>query len=128
MKSVIGIDLGTTNSCVAIMSGGIAEVIANSEGSRTTPSMVGFTESGEKLVGQIAAVGTTLLVGTSVLAEEDDGPDGYLYALEAVPGSPRLKWRIPLDGNAWSGVAVDGSIAYVATMAGTLYAIEGEYL
>ncbi len=54
MKSVIGIDLGTTNSCVAIMSGGIAEVIANSEGSRTTPSMVGFTESGEKLVGQIA--------------------------------------------------------------------------
>ncbi len=54
MKSVIGIDLGTTNSCVAIMSGGDAEVIANSEGSRTTPSMVGFTESGEKLVGQIA--------------------------------------------------------------------------
>ncbi len=54
MKSVIGIDLGTTNSCVAIMSGGVAEVIANSEGSRTTPSMVGFTESGEKLVGQIA--------------------------------------------------------------------------
>jgi molecular chaperone DnaK len=54
MGKVIGIDLGTTNSCVAVMSGGDAEVIANSEGSRTTPSMVGFTESGEKLVGQIA--------------------------------------------------------------------------
>ena len=54
MGKVIGIDLGTTNSCVAVMSGGTAEVIANSEGSRTTPSMVGFTESGEKLVGQIA--------------------------------------------------------------------------
>ena len=54
MSKVIGIDLGTTNSCVAVMSGGMAEVIANSEGSRTTPSMVGFTESGEKLVGQIA--------------------------------------------------------------------------
>jgi molecular chaperone DnaK len=54
MGKVIGIDLGTTNSCVAVMSGGVAEVIANSEGSRTTPSMVGFTESGEKLVGQIA--------------------------------------------------------------------------
>jgi molecular chaperone DnaK len=54
MGKVIGIDLGTTNSCVAILSGGAAEVIANSEGSRTTPSMVGFTESGEKLVGQIA--------------------------------------------------------------------------
>ena len=54
MSKVIGIDLGTTNSCVAVMSGGTAEVIANAEGSRTTPSMVGFTESGEKLVGQIA--------------------------------------------------------------------------
>ena len=54
MGKVIGIDLGTTNSCVAIMSAGDPEVIANSEGSRTTPSMVGFTESGEKLVGQIA--------------------------------------------------------------------------
>ena len=54
MSKVIGIDLGTTNSCVAVMSGGTTEVIANAEGSRTTPSMVGFTESGEKLVGQIA--------------------------------------------------------------------------
>ncbi len=54
MSKVIGIDLGTTNSCVAVMSGGLGEVIANAEGSRTTPSMVGFTESGEKLVGQIA--------------------------------------------------------------------------
>jgi molecular chaperone DnaK len=54
MGTVIGIDLGTTNSCVAFMSGGQPEVIANSEGSRTTPSMVAFTESGEKLVGQIA--------------------------------------------------------------------------
>ncbi len=54
MGRVIGIDLGTTNSCVAILERGEPVVIANSEGSRTTPSIVGFTEEGEQLVGQIA--------------------------------------------------------------------------
>jgi molecular chaperone DnaK len=54
MGRIIGIDLGTTNSCVAVMEGGDPIVIPNSEGSRTTPSMVGFTESGERLVGQVA--------------------------------------------------------------------------
>jgi molecular chaperone DnaK len=54
MSKVIGIDLGTTNSCVAVMEGKAAKVIENSEGARTTPSMVAFTESGERLVGQSA--------------------------------------------------------------------------
>jgi molecular chaperone DnaK len=54
MAKVIGIDLGTTNSCVAIMEGGDPVVIANAEGSRTTPSIVAFTDKGERLVGQIA--------------------------------------------------------------------------
>jgi molecular chaperone DnaK len=54
MSKVIGIDLGTTNSCVAVMEGGEPVVIANAEGSRTTPSMIAFTESGEILVGQQA--------------------------------------------------------------------------
>ena len=54
MGKVIGIDLGTTNSCVAVMEGGEPVVIPNSEGSRTTPSMIGFTEGGERLIGQIA--------------------------------------------------------------------------
>jgi molecular chaperone DnaK len=54
MAKVIGIDLGTTNSCVAVMEGGEPVVIANSEGSRTTPSVVAITDSGERLVGQIA--------------------------------------------------------------------------
>jgi molecular chaperone DnaK len=54
MAKVIGIDLGTTNSCVAIMESGDPNVLANAEGSRTTPSVVAFTDSGERLVGQIA--------------------------------------------------------------------------
>ena len=54
MSKVIGIDLGTTNSCVAVIEGGEAVVIPNSEGGRTTPSIVAFTKNGERLVGQVA--------------------------------------------------------------------------
>ncbi|MFP5205570.1 MAG: molecular chaperone DnaK [Acidobacteriota bacterium] len=54
MAKIIGIDLGTTNSCVAVLEGGEPKVIANEEGARTTPSIVGFSKSGERLVGQVA--------------------------------------------------------------------------
>ncbi|AHF07872.1 molecular chaperone DnaK [Desulfitobacterium metallireducens] len=54
MGKIIGIDLGTTNSCVAVMEGGEAVVIPNAEGNRTTPSVVGFSKTGERLVGQVA--------------------------------------------------------------------------
>src|SRR5258707_7836226 len=54
MGKIIGIDLGTTNSVVAVMEGGDPTVIANQEGARTTPSVVAFTKSGERLVGQVA--------------------------------------------------------------------------
>ena len=54
MGKVIGIDLGTTNSCVAVMEGGEPVVIPNAEGARTTPSVVAFTKSGERLVGEVA--------------------------------------------------------------------------
>ena len=54
MAKVIGIDLGTTNSCVAVMEGTTPKVLENAEGARTTPSMVAFTASGERLVGQPA--------------------------------------------------------------------------
>src|SRR6266700_3290373 len=54
MAKIIGIDLGTTNSVVAVMEGGEPKVIPNEEGGRTTPSVVGFTKTGERLVGQVA--------------------------------------------------------------------------
>ena len=54
MSKIIGIDLGTTNSCVAVMEGGDAVVIPNAEGNRTTPSVVAFSKDGERMVGQVA--------------------------------------------------------------------------
>src|ERR1700704_2712770 len=74
MPKVIGIDLGTTNSCVAVMEGGEPVVIPNSEGSRTTPSMVGFTEAGERLVGQIAK------------RQAITNPDATAFAVQRAPG------------------------------------------
>ena len=54
MGKIIGIDLGTTNSCVAVMEGGESVVIPNAEGARTTPSVVAFSKDGERMVGQVA--------------------------------------------------------------------------
>jgi molecular chaperone DnaK len=74
MGKIIGIDLGTTNSCVAVMEGGDPKVIANVEGNRTTPSMVAFTDSGERLVGQIAK------------RQAITNPDNTVYAVKRLIG------------------------------------------
>ncbi len=74
MSKIIGIDLGTTNSCVAVMEGGDAKVIANVEGNRTTPSIVAFTDSGERLVGQTAK------------RQAITNPDNTVYAVKRLIG------------------------------------------
>src|SRR6187455_2286846 len=74
MAKVIGIDLGTTNSCVAVMEGSTYKVIENSEGARTTPSMVAFTKDGERLVGQPAK------------RQAVTNPEGTLFAVKRLIG------------------------------------------
>jgi molecular chaperone DnaK len=76
MSKVIGIDLGTTNSCVAVMDGDTPSVIENAEGARTTPSIVGFTKDGEQLVGM------------SAKRQAVTNPDGTLYAIKRLIGRP----------------------------------------
>ena len=80
MGKVIGIDLGTTNSCVAIMEGGKPKVIENSEGDRTTPSIVAFTKDGEVLVGQTAK------------RQAVTNPSNTLYAIKRLIGR---SWTSP---------------------------------
>ena len=76
MSKVIGIDLGTTNSCVAVMDGSEARVIENNEGARTTPSMVAFAEGGEKLVGQ------------SAKRQAVTNPENTVFAIKRLIGRP----------------------------------------
>ncbi|MGH6662728.1 MAG: molecular chaperone DnaK, partial [Rhodospirillales bacterium] len=107
MAKVIGIDLGTTNSCIALMEGKTAKVIENSEGMRTTPSMVAFTESGERLVGQ------------SAKRQAVTNPEKTLFAIKRLIGrryndpiTEKDKKLVPYkivkgdNGDAW--VEVDG--------------------
>ena len=107
MSKVIGIDLGTTNSCIALMDGSDAKVIENVEGARTTPSMVGFADEGERLVGQPAK------------RQAVTNPENTLYAIKRLigrrfddPVTQEDKKMVPYtiakgdNGDAW--VEVDG--------------------
>ena len=119
MSKVIGIDLGTTNSCVAVMDGSAAKVIENAEGMRTTPSMVAFTESGERLVGQSAkrqAVTNpenTLFAVKRLIGRRFDDPitskDKDLVAYNIVEGENGDAW-VEIDGKKYSPSQVSAFI------------------
>jgi molecular chaperone DnaK len=119
MGKVIGIDLGTTNSCVAVMEGGTATVIANSEGSRTTPSVVGANDAGERLVGQIAkrqAVTNpknTIFAVKRLIGRKVDAPE-VEKARKVLPyevtGAPNSDAWVKLKGEAKSPQEVSAMI------------------
>ena len=101
MAKVIGIDLGTTNSCVAVMEGGKPKVIENAEGARTTPSVVAFTKDGERLIGQpakrqaVTNPDNTIFAVKRLIGRRFDDPitkkDTELVPYKIVKGSERRR-------------------------------------
>ncbi len=95
MSKVIGIDLGTTNSCVAVMEGGEAVVIANAEGNRTTPSVVAFSKTGERMVGQVAK------------RQAITNPDRTISSIKREMGSDH---RVSIDGKNYTPQEISAMI------------------
>ena len=95
MSKVIGIDLGTTNSCVAVMEGGEAVVIANAEGNRTTPSVVAFSKTGERMVGQVAK------------RQAITNPDRTIASIKREMGSD---YKVTVDGKSYTPQEISAMI------------------
>ena len=95
MSKVIGIDLGTTNSCVAVMEGGEAVVIANAEGNRTTPSVVDFSKTGERMVGQVAK------------RQAITNPDRTISSIKREMGTDH---RVTIDGKSYTPQEISAMI------------------
>ncbi len=89
MSKIIGIDLGTTNSCVSVMEGGQPVVIANAEGSRTTPSVVAFTKDGERLVGQVAKRQAVTNPDRTVISIKREMGTGYKVSIDGKQYTPQ---------------------------------------
>ncbi|MEI6131769.1 MAG: molecular chaperone DnaK [Bacillota bacterium] len=118
MAKVIGIDLGTTNSCVAVMEGGEPAVIANPEGNRTTPSVVAFTKTGERLVGQIAKRQsitnpdrTISSIKRDMGTDRKDSIDGTNYSPQEISGM--ILGKLKADAEAYLGEKVTQAVITV---------------
>src|SRR5438309_3670478 len=96
MSRAVGIDLGTTNSVVAVLEGGEPAVVPNAEGSRTTPSVVGFSKTGEILVGEVAK------------RQAITNPDRTVRSIKRQMG--RKDWTIEIDGKAWTPQEISAQI------------------
>lgn len=118
MAKVIGIDLGTTNSCVAVMEGGEPVVITNAEGNRTTPSVVGFSKTGERLVGQVAkrqAITNTDRTVSSIKREmgtnHKTNIDNNSYTPQEI--SAMILSKLKLDAEAYLGETITQAVITV---------------
>ena len=118
MGKVIGIDLGTTNSCVAVMEGGKPTVIANAEGDRTTPSVVGFTKDGERLVGQVAKRQAVANSDNTVISIKREMGSDYTVTLQGKKYTPQevsamILQKLKQDAESYLGTKVTDAVITV---------------
>ena len=118
MGKIIGIDLGTTNSCVAVMEGGEATVITNAEGARTTPSVVAFTKDGERLIGQIAKRQAITNPDRTVMSIKREMGSNYKVKIDDKEYTPQeisamLLTKLKQDAEAYLGEKVDQAVITV---------------
>lgn len=118
MGKIIGIDLGTTNSCVAVLEGGEPVVIANAEGNRTTPSVVGFTKDGERLVGQVAKRQAVVNADKTVLSIKREMGTNYTVDIDGKKYSPQeisaiILSKLKADAEAYLGEKVTQAVITV---------------
>ncbi len=118
MSKVIGIDLGTTNSCVAVMEGGEATVIANAEGGRTTPSVVAFNKDGERLVGQVAKRQAVANADNTVQSIKREMGGDYKVKLQGKDYSPQeisamILTKLKADAEAFLGQKITQAVITV---------------
>ncbi|WP_297427149.1 molecular chaperone DnaK [Clostridium sp.] len=118
MAKIIGIDLGTTNSCVAVMEGGEPAVIANSEGARTTPSVVSFQANGERLVGQVAKRQAITNPDKTVISIKRHMGTGYKVDIDGKQYSPQeisamILQKIKADAESYLGETVTQAVITV---------------
>ncbi|NQS76683.1 MAG: molecular chaperone DnaK [Peptococcaceae bacterium] len=118
MSKVIGIDLGTTNSCVAVMEGGEAVVIPNAEGARTTPSVVGFSKSGERVLGQVAKRQSVSNPDRTVSSIKRHMGTDYKETIDDKDYTPQeisaaLLQKLKVDAEAYLGTKVEKAVITV---------------
>ena len=118
MGKIIGIDLGTTNSCVAVLEGGEPVVITNSEGNRTTPSVVAFTKDGERLVGQVAKRQAVVNADRTVLSIKREMGTNYTVDIDGKKYSPQeisaiILSKLKADAEAYLGEKVTQAVITV---------------
>jgi len=118
MSKVIGIDLGTTNSCVAVMEGGEAVVIANAEGNRTTPSVVAFSKTGERMVGQVAKRQAITNPDRTIASIKREMGSDYKVAVDGKNYTPQeisamVLQKLKADAEAYLGTTVTEAVITV---------------